>query len=167
MKDLKLFWIGVIATAVISFTSGYQLGKDKVEYKFTQYKYDQNQEMIKLQEKYKVLENEHNDLESKYIEKLKDVKSEYEGDINTINNDYVIRLLKSEERADFYRNQAKQGSDGLRDLADHAAKLDKSLEEGRSLVKELRATLKLREEQLITMGHIINNDRSKLINSRG
>lgn len=76
--------------------------------------------------------------------------------------EYDRRLLGSNRRAEVYQRQAESGAAQCRDLAGHAARLDRSLEEGRGLVADLRRTLELRDEQLRQLGRQILNDRSLL-----
>lgn len=45
-------------------------------------------------------------------------------------------------------------------LASHAARLDRSLEEGRRMVAELSATLRQRDDQLRAVSKQLENDRS-------
>ncbi|UWJ04310.1 putative Rz/Rzl spanin protein [Escherichia phage vB_EcoS_Uz-1] len=68
-------------------------------------------------------------------------------------------MQQSERRASVYKRQAEAGTLECRSLASHAARLDNSLEEGRRLVEELRATVRLRDNQLIELGKQIQADR--------
>lgn len=72
---------------------------------------------------------------------------------------YEQRLLQSSRRSEVYRSQAEAGTASCRDLASHAAELDRALEEGRGLVGELRETLGLRDRQVILLGQQIMDDR--------
>ncbi len=72
---------------------------------------------------------------------------------------YEQRLLQSAHRDEVYRDQAQASPASCLDLAGHAAKLDRSLEEGRGLVRELRETLGLRDRQVILLGEQIMSDR--------
>lgn len=72
---------------------------------------------------------------------------------------YEQRLLQSARRDQAYRKQAETGAAACRDLAGHAARLDRALEEGRGLVQELRGTLGLRDRQLMLLGEQILADR--------
>lgn len=73
--------------------------------------------------------------------------------------DFGQRLLQSDRRADVYQRQAQAGASAQRDLAGHAARLDRALEEGVGLVGELQAALGLREHQLVLLGRQIRRDR--------
>ena len=71
---------------------------------------------------------------------------------------YERRLLDATARAEEYRRLSQACSAESYYLADHAARLDRTLEEGRQLVYELRATLGLREEEIKLLAAHIQND---------
>ncbi len=77
-------------------------------------------------------------------------------------SDYDKRLLKSESRANYYQRMSEGGATQCRDLASHAAELDRTLEEGRYVVRELRETLGLRDKQLIAISDKLQADRKLL-----
>lgn len=72
---------------------------------------------------------------------------------------YEQRLLQSSRRSEVYRDQAEASIASCRSLASHAAELDRTLEEGRHLVGELRQTVGLRDNQLTLLGEQILLDR--------
>ena len=80
---------------------------------------------------------------------LVELKREYDG-----------RLLQSNKRASYYQRLAKGGAVEQANLASHAARLDRSLEEGRRMVAELSATLRQRDDQLRAVSKQLENDRS-------
>ena len=80
---------------------------------------------------------------------LVELKREYDG-----------RLLQSDKRASYYQRLAKGGAVEQANLASHAARLDRSLEEGRRMVAELSATLRQRDDQLRAVSKQLENDRS-------
>lgn len=61
-----------------------------------------------------------------------------------------------------YRRKAEAGEAESRDLANHAAELDRSIVEGKRVAAELAATVRLRDEQLILLGSQIKADRAIL-----
>lgn len=69
------------------------------------------------------------------------------------------RLLRSTERASVYQRLSEAGPTERSGLASHAAELDRSLEEGRSLVAELGITLGQREQEIRLLGQQITSDR--------
>lgn len=83
----------------------------------------------------------------------------YTLDVAGIRADYEQRLLLSKTRAGVYQRQAKGSSVEQERLAAHAAELDRSLEEGRQLVKELKATIGQRDSAIRALGSMILTDR--------
>lgn len=77
-----------------------------------------------------------------------------------LRREYDGRLLQSDKRASYYQRLAKGGAVEQANLASHAARLDRSLEEGRRMVAELSATLRQRDDQLRAVSKQLENDRS-------
>ena len=77
-----------------------------------------------------------------------------------LRREYGGRLLQSDKRASYYQRLAKGGAVEQANLASHAARLDRSLEEGRRMVAELSATLRQRDDQLRAVSKQLENDRS-------
>lgn len=77
-----------------------------------------------------------------------------------LRREYDGRLLQSDKRASYYQRLAKGGAVEQANLASHAARLDRSLEEGRRMVAELSATLRQRDDQLRAVSTQLKNDRS-------
>ena len=77
-----------------------------------------------------------------------------------LNSEYAGRMQLAEQRASRYQRLAKGGAVEQANLASHAARLDRSLEEGRRMVAELSATLRQRDEQLRAVSTQLKNDRS-------
>ena len=107
-----------------------------------------------------------NEQKTKEVEDdLKQAKLDYEADITRVAVTLRGRLQSSEQRAAEYQ-RAAQGSTSQRDdLASHAAKLDRTLEEGRGLVQELGATVRQRDKQLNLLGDQILADRELFENT--
>ena len=77
-----------------------------------------------------------------------------------LNSEYAGRMQLAEQRASRYQRQAQGGAVEQASLARHAARLDRSLEEGRRMVAELSATLRQRDDQLRAVSTQLKNDRS-------
>ena len=77
-----------------------------------------------------------------------------------LNSEYAGRMQLAEQRASRYQRQAQGGAVEQANLASHAARLDRSLEEGRRMVAELSATLRQRDDQLRAVSKQLENDRS-------
>ena len=111
-------------------------------------------------------EKEYGDLEAKHRlkitginQELSDAKTKHAVAVVNIHADYAKRMQHSQNRTVVYQRQAEGGTAECKRLASHAAQLDSTLEEGRSLVRELRETLGLRDSQLIELGNQIKADR--------
>ena len=77
-----------------------------------------------------------------------------------LNSEYAGRMQLAEQRASRYQRLAKGGAVEQANLASHAARLDRSLEEGRRMVAELSATLRQRDDQLRAVSKQLENDRN-------
>lgn len=107
-----------------------------------------------------------NDLEAQHAKQQKEVADEVEHVRKTYAADvagqrvvYEQRLSQSDRRSKVYRSQAEACGTSSRDLANHAAKLDRSLEEGRGVVRELGSALGYCEDRVRLLGNVIKNDR--------
>lgn len=116
----------------------------------------------KLTKEYAILESIHRNEVIKITGELSDVRTEYESTINSISSTYNDRLQQSEERANIYQRKAQAGTSECRAIADHTARLDRSITEGRELVKQLTATIRLRDSQLELVGSHIQSERKLL-----
>lgn len=96
---------------------------------------------------------------SEISNELKKVQQKHDFAMSQLSADLSQRLLLSQNRADFYQRQAEGSSSQCRGLADHAGKLDTTLEEGRGLVQELGAALRLRNAQVKLLGDQLVSDR--------
>lgn len=115
-----------------------------------------------LEEVNKVLMAQHQKDSSFITTELKTYEAQYKISLASATADYNRRLQQHQTRAGIYRELA-EGSTAERDgLASHAAELDRSLEEGRSVVRELRETVGLRDNQLRELGKQIMADRALL-----
>lgn len=86
---------------------------------------------------------------------LTETRINHENSINKLKLDYANELLKSEKRAELYYNYSQSNKTKQRNLAVYAAKLDRSLTEGRELVRQLTATIRARDAQLKALGSYI------------
>lgn len=108
-------------------------------------------------------EQERNDIIEDYRTEVNDLKVKYEkqtvqhkmeitaikvaaeNDRRTIQRDYADRLLNADKRASVYKRLSQSGESERIRLAEHAAKLDRSVEEGRSLLREQQSALAERD----------------------
>lgn len=106
------------------------------------------------------------ELEARHAKQIKDIadeaertRKEHEANVTGQRTVLEQRLSQSNRRAQVYRTQADACGTSSRDLAAHAASLDRSLEEGRGLVLELRSHLGFCENRVRLLGDVIKSDR--------
>ena len=93
---------------------------------------------------------------------LKEAKKSHDKAINDLQRTHANRMRESEKRAEFYMQQAQGSTTEQYNLASHAARLDKSLSEGKTLARELRQTLEFRELQIRNLSEELINTREYL-----
>lgn len=149
----------VVALGATLYFWGNSNGQDTVQKKWDDQKVEDLKAYNKLKGEYDVLNRQHSYEVGALTVRLQTAESNHASELARISSDYDSRMLKSEQRATIYKRQAEAGSTQCTSLASHAARLDGSLEEGRRLVEELRATVRLRDSQLIELGKQIQADR--------
>lgn len=115
-----------------------------------------------LKSKNEKLSQENKDLVVNIATNLENANALHTKTVAALHAEYADRLRKSEARSGIYREQAEGGATQCQRLASHATELDRSLEEGRSVVQELRTTVGLRDQQLEQLGRQILADRALL-----
>lgn len=159
-KWVYLIVVGATALALWgTYSLGSSSGEASVQKKWDDQKIADLREANRLKDENALKEAKHRTEVDDLQKELRDAKSSHESELARIDAEYADRLRKSEGRAAIYQRQAEGGAAQCRSLASHAARLDASLEEGRQLVEELRATLGLRDRQLIQLGEQIKADR--------
>lgn len=158
----NLLGLALIIALLGSYYWTYQHGKSVVQAEWDIASSKQEKAMKSLQDKYDQLSLDHKSKSDSYTESLKEQKDDYENRIADLQHDTDRRLRLSETRASVYQRQAEGGEVERRDLARHAAELDRALEEGISVVGELKELVGLRDQQLITLGSQIKADRQLL-----
>ena len=153
-----------IAVAVVAlFGSGWYFGSSRAttaaEATAAKVALSHSQQIEKLQQDIQTASVIH----TKEMQEIRDGWTEaqkaYTLDLAGIRAEYDSRLLLSEKRAGIYQRQAKGSSTEQERLATHAAELDRSLEEGRQLVGELKATIGQRDSAIRALGSMILTDR--------
>lgn len=116
----------------------------------------------KFQKENAALMAAHTERQKSLEAQLEAASNQYADSLRVAHDEFAERLRNAETRTDVYQRKAR-GSEAEREyLARHAAELDRSLEEGRALVRELGATLRQREVTIRALGGIILNDRTLL-----
>lgn len=159
-------WLLLIFPLVLSYVLTYQLGKqisyEKVHNEWNIEKQATKAKIAELKQEYEAYESEYEKTIQNLSAQLQDSKDSFNSELARIHDVYTSRLLGSEERASVYQRQSEAGASERRSLADHAARLDRSLEEGRHLVRELGATLRQREREIGVLSSQIQADRQLL-----
>lgn len=164
----KILLYGVLPLAVLSgaglkcYSSGLDHGKAEIQSKWDADKEARNQAMDKLQADYRQKENEHAQDSQKAADALQSAGNTHANELAALRSDYARSLQLSASRTAIYQRQAAGGAAECSRLAGHTAELDRSLEEGRSLVRELRSALELRDQQLVQVGNQLLADRQLL-----
>ena len=150
-KELSWILIGVtVLGAVASFS--YSLGQKDTREEWQKETIKHQNELLKVEEIHKQALQEYIDKNNNLQREIVDVKKDYEARLHNINDEYSVRLSESEQRAKVYKRMSEQGKCQSTDLSDYATKLDRSLTEGRQVVKLLRETIELRDNQLRQIG---------------
>lgn len=159
-------WLLLSIPLVLSYILAYQLGK-KVSYEKVHNEWNIERQATKdkiaeLKQEYQAYEFEYKKTIEDLVIQLQNSQDSFDSELVRIRDDYSNRLLNIEQRASIYKRQSEAGATERRSLADHAARLDRSLEEGRHLVQELGATLRQREREISVLSEQIQADRQLL-----
>ena len=156
-------YLGVVAATALTLWGTYYLGsssgKDHVQQQWDAQKVKDLQAANKLRDEYRLRESKYQQTITTVESELRNAQTQHQSELSRLTAEYTGRLLKSEGRVGVYQRQAQGSAADRERLASHAAQLDRSLEEGRQLVAELRATVGLREEQLKSLAAQIRADR--------
>lgn len=165
---LKKILPGALAVIALLFVAwaihhhGYKAGSQEIQAAWNEDKLLQQEAHQKLVDEYAKREQAHQAENERISHELAEARKAHDAALADQRAAHQQRLLLSEGRAAVYRRQAEAGTAECRDLAGHAARLDRALEQGRGLVQELRGTLGLRDQQLRHLGEQILNDRKVL-----
>lgn len=151
---------GFLLATSASFRSGVRQGERNIYALWNKDKAEKAEALYQLRGKIQQQELGHRQETARIADQLRKTEAEHEKAVAALDAERTRRLRLSKERADIYARLAKAGPAECRGLAEHAARLDQSLEEGRGLVGELAATVGRREDQLRLLGAQIKNDRN-------
>lgn len=161
----KLFYAGLLVAAIagtygLTYKAGQLSGAIEVRTEWTKENQRRDDAYAELEKKNTAMMAAHQTRETELGDNLREVTEQYEASLASARNDFAGRLLLSEGRAGVYQRQANGSALEQQRLARHAAELDRSLEEGRGLVRELRETLGQRDRTILALGQVILNERS-------
>ena len=158
--------IPVLIFIVFTFLSGYKIGSDMNQRTHEKQQAKLNIQIEDLREEYRKKREEHQKTQSELLSEMEKLQNEHKTVVSSLRLTFDDRLLESEKRSSIYRARAEHAGTECRSLAEHTSRLDRSLTEGRELVKEFREDLKqcrLMSEHLIDL---IENDRNHFDGNR-
>lgn len=163
MYTTALKWLGLIGGVALLigaiFFLGSSYGESKIQAEWTAEKLEYSREVNRLQAQVRTKEQEHATETSHLQSQIAEQTRVHTLALAAVRTQLGDRLRTSEARAGVYQRQAEAGPAECRSLADHAAKLDRALEEGRGLVQELGLTLGQRENDIRSLSDQIRSDR--------
>ena len=147
------FWVALVLVCTSStFCVGYSAGSAEVKQQWVAEQKANTVKVNELKVNYEEQLSEYRQKTDSLSKEIYDTRTQYDNSIATIKSDYTNRLLNSEQRASVYKRMSEAGRCTSDDLSAYTAKLDRSLTEGRELVRELRELIKLRDQQLNQLG---------------
>lgn len=147
------FWVALVLVCIsATFYVGYSAGSAEVRQQWVAEQKANTAKANELKVNYEEQLNEYRQKTDSLSKEIYDTRTQYDNRIATIKSDYTNRLLNSEQRASVYKRMSEAGKCTSDDLSAYTAKLDRSLTEGRELVRELRELIKLRDQQLNQLG---------------
>ena len=136
---------GIILMQYSLITGSYNAGYDACQSKY-------REELLKQQVENQQKEQAFNETINNLTVNLTETRIRYENTVNKLKSTHANELLKSEQRAELYKRYSEADKAKQRALAEHTARLDRSLTEGRELVKQLTETIRIRDAQLRALG---------------
>jgi hypothetical protein len=164
----KVLLYGVLPAAIIAgagwkcYSSGLEHGKSEIQSKWDAEKDARKAAEEQLKAVVADKEKTHAQDSQRAADALEAAAQAHATELTAVRADAARSLQRSDARASIYQREAQGGSTECSRLASHTAELDRSLEAGRSLVGELRATLELRDRQLVQVGQQLSADRNLL-----
>lgn len=147
------FWVALVLVCTsATFCVGYSAGSSEVKQQWVAEQKANTAKVNELKVNYEEQLNEYRQKTDSLSKEIYDTRTQYDERIATIKSNYTNRLLDSEQRASVYKRMSEAGRCTSNDLSAYTAKLDRSLTEGRELVRELRELIKLRDQQLNQLG---------------
>ncbi|QYW02280.1 Rz-like spanin [Stenotrophomonas phage Philippe] len=142
---------------------GFREGANSVQAKWDDERKKQSDAILAVKAEFDKKEVIHREENRRLTDELVAANTKHQAELARLDSDLRLRLRNSSERASVYQRQAQAGAVEQRALAEHAARLDAALEEGRALEQEYRSTLGQRDATIKALSDQIFSDR-KLIN---
>ena len=151
-----------ILVVVLASLGGYKIGSVFTENKYILGLQQMTDEADRLRESIRKKNTEHQIAQEEHMIELQKLRGNYENTINSLTSEYDGRLLDSEKRSNVYRERFTSTSTECEILAEHTSRLDRTLTEGRELVKRLREHIKQSELSYSEVIKYLINDRNHL-----
>ena len=145
-----------------AYIAGVDAGKTAVQKDWDKQVAEQSAVAAKLKQQIEVAESIHRTKEKESTHALAEARRIAEVAVANQRAEYERRVQQSSERTTEYVRMAEAGKAERGNLARHTAELDRSLEEGRQLVQELRTVVELRDSQLTEVGQQLLQTRALL-----
>lgn len=152
IKSEYLIALIIVVVIWIIVTGIYQFGYYNCNKEFTAYKQTQLIKTLELENKYREQEKVYSEKTQDLVQQISESQESFTKQLNAIEQSYSNKLLESERRANLYKQMSSSSNNSSISLADYTARLDRTIVQGRQLVKELRATIELRDQQLKQCG---------------
>ena len=140
-------------------TWGYKKGAASIQQQWDRERATLLAEALKVEQDNRAKETAHKVQTSALEAKLREAEAQYEEALASVRSDFGGWMRASDERATRYREWSEASASERDRLADHAAKLDASLAEGREVVAEFRVALGQCQRDLRALGEQITLDR--------
>lgn len=157
-----LLYVILAGLTYYAYTHVYKEGAKSVQIEWDSEKAKQAILISELKAKYAQLESKHIKETERIKYELNQANKDHEIALSGIRADFASRLQAASKRASNYQRLAQAGTTECGSLASYTTELDRSLEQGRSLVREFRETLRFRDSQLVLVGSQLMNDRALL-----
>lgn len=155
----NLFFLALLFVFVLL---GYFVGVLHTTKQYTQMELEYQEEINKIKERLREERSQHQLKQQEHLAGMMELKKTHEKTISVIQSEYADRLLQSEQRGSLYRRKASTAGAEARELAEHAARLDRALTEGRELVRELREHIAQQRVAFTEVTNYLIEDRNQL-----
>lgn len=152
----------LILVVILGSFGGYKYGSVTTENKYILELQEISDESDRLREAIRKKNKDHQIAQEEHLLEIQKLRGNYENTINSLTSEYDSRLLESEKRSSVYRERFTPTSTECGILAEHTSRLDRTLTEGRELVKRLREHIKQSELTYSEVIKYLIKDRNHL-----
>ena len=150
-----LVLIVAIGLLVVSCAWAYNSGARAASAKWDEYEQAFKEQIVLLERQNKDTEDAFKKELELLDDKIKKDSDEHQAAMERAGVEFAERLRKSEGRAKTYTDMSQASAAERERLAYHAAELDRTVEEGRHLVRELRETVGQRDREIESLAKLV------------